>query len=318
MKTLKFILTVFAIALLAASCGKEIVVKQRAVDPTVAVVWYTSDDPVQVTAAAIVGIKYGNTTYYDIDGKTSSQITALVTAMDSVDRAFILVDSATAWADNKLSDVHFKDIDSMLYKTVDTLADQDAINRYVRTSATQTRCEVVWDTLYTDYTEPLIVEYMGTAIFSKKHSTSKHTSATGTLVDTTGSMTTNAYAGDYVIVTTGTGFGQYRLVSSNNATTFTLATNWTVIPDRSGYIVKEAAELNEFLYDRYAYYFIYSSLYNLSSATTIEAWHKLIDREYNINDGNVVKTPHQDYSYLKNTVVVGGKSLFDYLYLVAN
>lgn len=318
MKALKFIFVTLSVLILAASCGKEIEVKQKAVNPTVAVVWYTSDEPVQVTAAALVGVKYANTTYYDIDGKTSSQINALVSAMDSADRAFILVDSATVWADNKLSGAQFKAIEAKLYNAVDTLADQDAINRYVRTSSTQTKCEVVWDTLYTSYTEPLIVEYMGTALFSKKHSTSKHTNTDSTLVDTTGSMTTNAYAGDYVILTSGTGFGQYRLVTSNNATTFYLSTDWTVKPDKTSYIVKKAAELNEFLYDRYAYYFIYNSLYDLSDPTTIANWHKLVDREYNINDGNVLKTPYQDFNYLKNTVIVGGKAIFDYLYKVAN
>ncbi len=315
MKKIFVLITLIAVAF---SCGKVIPQKQKAVNPTVAVVWYTSDDPVQVAAAAIVGIKYPFTTYYDIDGKTSSQITALVNAMDSVDRAFVLVDSATVWADNKLSGTHFKNIDSMLYKTVDTLATQDTINQYVRTSSTQTRCEVVWTSLYPTYTEPLIVEFLGYNQFSRKHSMTKHTNAAGTLVDTTGSMTTNAYATDYVIVTSGTGFGQYRLVNSNNATTFTLATNWTVIPDRSSYVVKKAAELNEFLYDQYAALYVTAFLADLSDANVIAAWHKLIDKEYNINDGNVLNTPHQDYTYLKNTVIAGGKAIFDYLYKVAN
>ncbi len=62
--------------------------------------------------------------------------------------------------------------------------------------------------------------------------------STSTLIDTSQSWTTNAYAGWHVTLYDGTGAGQYALVASNTATTLTLTTtgySWTVAPDTTSY-----------------------------------------------------------------------------------
>jgi hypothetical protein len=59
-----------------------------------------------------------------------------------------------------------------------------------------------------------------------------------TLTDSTQAMTVNAYTGDYIAITGGTGAGQSRQIQSNTATIFTVSVVWGVVPDAtSTYIV---------------------------------------------------------------------------------
>lgn len=57
-------------------------------------------------------------------------------------------------------------------------------------------------------------------------------SATGTtLVDSTKSWTIDAYIGAWVTITGGTGYGQQRQVTDNDATTLTVGVAWDITPD---------------------------------------------------------------------------------------
>lgn len=55
--------------------------------------------------------------------------------------------------------------------------------------------------------------------------------ASGTLIDSTKTWTTNQWLGGYVYITSGTGAGQSKYISSNNATTLTISGTWTTPPD---------------------------------------------------------------------------------------
>ena len=69
--------------------------------------------------------------------------------------------------------------------------------------------------------------------------------ANNELVDATKSWGVNDYQNYYVRIIYGTGVGQYRLISSNDATTLTLATNWTTNPDATS-----KYEISQYLDDK--------------------------------------------------------------------
>lgn len=70
--------------------------------------------------------------------------------------------------------------------------------------------------------------------------TSSGNNTSTTLNDTTKSWTTDAFAGKVVIIKFGTGVGQIRKISSNTATTLTIAEAWATIPDNtSQYVIAD-------------------------------------------------------------------------------
>ena len=69
--------------------------------------------------------------------------------------------------------------------------------------------------------------------------------ANNELVDATKSWGVNDYQNYYVRIIYGTGVGQYRLISSNDATTLTLSTNWTTNPDATS-----KYEISQYLDDK--------------------------------------------------------------------
>jgi len=56
-------------------------------------------------------------------------------------------------------------------------------------------------------------------------------STTTTLIDSSKTLQTNAYANNQIRILTGTGAGQVRKISSNTSNTFTVSTAWAVSPD---------------------------------------------------------------------------------------
>ena len=63
------------------------------------------------------------------------------------------------------------------------------------------------------------------------YGTSTGSNTSTTLNDTTKSWATNAYQNKVLLISGGTGIGQFREISSNTATELTISTSWTTIPD---------------------------------------------------------------------------------------
>jgi hypothetical protein len=321
MKTIKFISVCFILFISLISCVNKVPQKSRTVDPTKVAVFYTSDDAGNIAAAAAIGVKYTNCRYFDIDGKnTSQQLTMIQTLTDSVHRAFILVDTATVWADNKLTGAQYRALDVRLYNVATSGVTPDAHPIYPLATASKTKCEVLWTTLYSTFTQPLVFQYLGYNDFSVRRNISKrYASITdSTIADSTGSLVADAYNGYYLYVISGTGFGYRYLIYDNSTTVYYVSPDWVIRPARSSFVIKKPAEIGEGFYDQYAKYYILTKLWDLSDATTLKNWHKLIDKEYNINDGNVYRATYQDLNYLKNTVIAGGKIIYDYLIIAAS
>lgn len=310
MKNLSLIL----IALLAfTACNKQ-ATTSRAIDETRVAVVFTSDDANSVAGAAIVATRYFHTTLINIDNKTSDQSNLLISSTDSVHKFFVLVDTITAWATNKLAGIAYDTVVEQIYKDTLIAIMPDADWTYPRATATKNLAEVVWETCFpTVTTKPLVIQYLGDDIFSLKVTRSKNVNTDSTAVDSTGSLTANAFDNDWVYIYSGTGKGQYRQIYDNNTTTYFVTPDWAVRPDKTSLLrIKNNGEQNEVFYDQYASNYIYMYLTNLSDVNVFTNWGKLMDRYGNINDGNVRQTPLQDLDYLNNTVLAGGKIIFDY------
>jgi hypothetical protein len=284
-------------------------------------VFYTNDDEQTVAGAAILQIKFEATIVYDIDGLDSAHINDLIAgiAETSLHKIFVLVDTATNDADNKIQGYLSDSLEAKLF-TDDTLDyTPDTAIVYVAATATKYKSEVVWNRsdVYTGKTEPLIIKYLGKSLFSAARGVCSGTGTDSTLVNSAAAFTSDAFdIGYYVYLTAGTGIGQSRDIYDGNTTTLYVTPDWTTIPtSTSYYTVKLLTQQNEFFYDIYAKLYVLTYLSDLDDGTVKKNWKKLIDKQGNLNSGNVYRTPYQDLTYLFNTVIAGGKTIFDYLKL---
>lgn len=313
MKTLKSIFIFGLLAVLALSCTKE-AVKTRAINPTRVAIVYTSDVANSITGAAIAMIKYENHTVINIDNMTTAQqLSAIQTITDSVHRVLLMVDTATTWATNKLTGAQYDSLVARMYVDSAYGVAPDTIPTYYQATATKNLAEIVWTDVYPDYTLPLGAEYLGDDVFALKMNRFKHVSTDSSAVDTTGSMSSGAYNGDYLYIYSGKGIGQLRQIVSNTTTTFYVTPDWTVNPNKTSlYKVKNSGEQHEAFYDQYFNNYVLAYMRNLSSQNVKDKWYKLFDMYYNINNGNVSRTPYQDVKFLNDSVLVKGKAIFDY------
>ncbi len=317
MKTLKILsaLLLFAILTVTYSCNTNGVTKTRAVSAAEVAVFYTSDNANSALAAAEVGVRYAHTTFFDIDNLTAANIlTAIQTivAGDSVHRVFIVVDTATVWANNKLSGAHYDSLTARLYTVTTNGVVPDAAPEYFTASATKNVGELVWDELCGTAFDPLITEYNGDDAFSVKITRSKKVNTDSTAVDSTGSLTADAYNGDWIQIYAGTGMGQTRQIYDNSTTVYYVSPDWTTNPDQTTlFKIKHETEDDELFYDMYSQYYILSYLSNLNDADVLKNWKRLLDNNGQIGNGNIIN-PKQDLLYLRNTVLDKGKAVFDY------
>lgn len=313
MKTLK-IISILILAVIAFSCSKSIVSKSVTVNPERVAIVYTSDNANSITAAACAAIKYEHNTSINIDNMTeANQLTAIQAIVDSVHRVLLCVDTATAWATNKITGAQYDSLVERIYKVETYGAAPDLIPEYYQATATANLAEVVWADLYSTYTVPLIVEYLGDNIFSSLVSRTKKVNTDSTAVDSTNTLVADAYNGDWIYIYDGQGIGQSRLIYDNTTSAIYVSPDWDANPDETSlFKIKKVEEVDELFYDMYAALYIFSNLRDLTDQQVINNWHKLVDMNYNINDGNVRRTPYQDIDYLRNTVLVGGKIIYDY------
>lgn len=319
MKTIKLLFAAFIVLAMIISCGPGQKAVSRAADATAVACVYTSKLPVPVAVAGILEVRYPNTTFYNITDFDSADVDALIAAIDtdSYHKIYLALDTATAAATYYVQGYLYDSLVAKLYGDTTNGIAPDADLQYLASTATHTKAEVLWDALYPGITEPLIIQYLGFAEFSEYRSRAEYASTDSTLVDTL-SVTADAYIGDNIYITLGTGIGQVREIYDNTTTIFYVTPDWTTNPTHDTYfVVKKAAEDDENFYDMYSALYVCTYLGELSSGATATAWHKLMDKEYNINDGNVYKTPYQDLTYLNGTVLAGGKHIYDYLVAVA-
>jgi hypothetical protein len=74
--------------------------------------------------------------------------------------------------------------------------------------------------------------------YNNNEGSSSGSNTSTTLNDTTQSWTTDEWSGKCVIITGGTGSGQFRSISSNTSTALTISDAWVTTPDAtSEYII---------------------------------------------------------------------------------
>lgn len=318
MKTLKFILLLITAVLVIVSC-KDSPQKTRVAAVDNVAVFYTSDVANQVTAAAEVGVRYANTTYYDIDGMDSATLYPIITGLDTgtYHRIYIVCDTSKrtlAFADNKIKGtlVQYELTDALnsgIYLGVVPMATP----LIVATAATKSKCEVAWEALFPNTTKPLVCEYQGLNVFSDSRGTANTAYTDSTIRDNSKSYTNDAKIGFWAYIVAGVGTGQSRQIVDNTSNILTVHPNWDKTPtSTTQYVVKKNAESHEIFYDKYTELYVLTYLSDMSDPTVIANWHKLMDATYNINNATV-GTAQQDMDYLNNTVLAGGKKIFDYL-----
>lgn len=224
-------------------------------------------------------------------------------------------------------------VGSTLVATVDTAwgTNPDATSTYIisddliscgRTVSSQNRALRAWEYVHTssvnapqaiafisDYLYPMrpIADYTGTATAG----------ASTTLTDSGQSWTVDALIGMWIGIKSGTGAGQTREITDNDATSVTVAA-WDTNPSTdSVYQIHEYGEDYLFL-DVAMEYYIKTYLKTPSTKTAqAEAWQRILDRgQY---DGNYSKvsdsadeSPYQDLDYLWDTIIAEGKAMHQY------
>lgn len=285
--------------------------------------FYSSDVPETSLGAAIVNVKFnsGQIDFYDIAGDDSAAIHTAISAItdSSYHKLFLMVDTATAETSDKIQGFLYDTLTVKLFgDTVIYSYQADTLPIYIQPTSTKSKNQVLWDRtdMYYGKNAPLIVKYLGRQFFRKTGGTCSFTSTDSTVYDSTASWTIDAYAGDYVYIKSGTGFGEYRTITSNTSDSLVVSVDFSSdLNTTSVYVVKDDGQSNEIFYDIYSEVYIRTYLGDFTSSTVIANWYKLLDANYNFNDGGL-KTPIQDLDYLWNTVIAGGKIIYDYLFEV--
>jgi hypothetical protein len=313
MKTLKAFLILSILAFVAYSCTNNIA-KSRAINPERVAIVYTADNANSITGAAFAQRKYAHNTIINVDNMTAAnQLTAIQAITDSVHRVLLLVDTSTVFATNKLTGANYDSLVERMYTTTAYETAPDAAPTYYQATATANLAEVAWADLFSTYTLPLIGEYQGGNVFSSLVSRTRETNSDSSAIDSTNTLVVDAYDGDWIYIYSGTGIGQSRLISGNNDSAIFVTPDWSTNPDETSlFKIKRVEEVHELFYDLYSQFYVLTYLSNLSNGPTQDNWGKLFDKNNNLNDGNVHYTPYQDLDYLNNTVLSGGKHIFDY------
>jgi hypothetical protein len=281
--------------------------KSKAVDlNTQAVVFYTSDVAVQIVAAAVVGAKYAQTTYYDIDGMDSAAMYGLITAIDtgSYHKIFIACDTSKRtleFVDNKIKGSLWQyELTDALHSGVSGGVVPAAAPTIITASATKSKSEICWEAVNSTKTPPLIVQYTDLLAFSATRGTANTAYTDTTIRDAGKSWVADAYIGDKVYIVAGTGIGQSGTIFDNTSTILYSHPAWAITPtSTTQYVVKKAGEEDELFYDKYTELYILTYLWDLDNSEVLVNWGKLLNNP-------------QDLDLLWNTVIPYGKAIFDY------
>ena len=279
---------------------------------------FTSDVAAQIGGAAVFGVKYPSCTFYDLDGlDASTSVTTIDAITDaSLHKIYVICDTATAWADNKLTGALWDTLADKFYASETGGIEPDTLPILISAQGViRSKTEVAWDTCFT-LTRPLIVQYLGFSDFSSARGIAKYASTDSTIIDSTQNWTDGQFDGQWVYVRSGTNIGEYRVIDSTYGTgeyvrttvDFTSANGVT-----TNYVIKKAGESDELFYDIYTELYVLAYLYELDNSAILKYWKRLMDYGNNIN--TVYLTPIQDLDYLWNTVIAGGTIIFSYLKL---
>lgn len=197
-----------------------------------------------------------------------------------------------------------------------------ATYKYWVKSATATDSALVWDFIHSDEDDyktsgtvnipPVIVHnvslwhnfiYSGTAAGAQ---------TTTTLGDSGATWTTNAYAGMYVYIISGTGAGQYAQITSNSTTVLTCedfsyigkktkGSTWATTPGAGSSVYRIVQGISEVFKDVLTQFGIKAVLYSLTDSWAAEVAQALLDDNGKIKDNDLYgagEPPVQNLTYL--------------------
>jgi hypothetical protein len=280
-------------------------------------IFYWGKDPYSVASAAVLQTKFASVgpEIYNITGNDSAANNTLITGLTDAtySRIFVVCDTATS---PTLGSIQGYLWDTLIAKlTTDTILTVVPFTApaYAVVTATKSKPEVMWDRadVYTGITRPLIIQYLGFGDFSGARGTA--TAATDSTLDDSGaSWVTDAFIGYSVYIRAGTAIGESSVIEDNDGTSIDFTPLFaTAGSTDSQYVIKKAAESYENFYDIYAYNYVKAKMYDLSDATVLTAWAKVLDDNGKLNQGTL-RTPFQDTNYLWNTIVAGGLTIFEF------
>jgi len=287
-------------------------------------VFYSSDDAQSIVTAAITKVKYPGAGVYDIADLDSTSTKKAITDLtdSSYHRVIVAVDTTktedSTFVAGQIIGSWYYYIDSIiLYQANDSLngLPVDSLPFYNETSNTQSRAEALWNNadVFGDKTEPLILTYLGTKYFST--ATGNPTAVTDTtLIDTSIDLDSAGYVGDYVYITSGTGIGEIQEITYNDEDTLYVESWGTKPTTGSTYVVRKALKSGNNFYDIYTELYVLTYMNDLTTNADLRKWYKVLDHGHNLNTSNNL-SPFQDVDYLWNTIIAGGKIIFDYLKL---
>lgn len=281
---------------------------------------YSSDNPYSTCAAAIVQEKYGADYILDVSasGTSTTVQTTWCGTLDSLTHAYIVVDTTTSYtADYLRADVYDSIADNMY--TGYSL-------QYLVGSTTITKCEQVWDSLYTGVTSPLIVLYLSETDFTEdKFDASGGSDSTIFKANTTGWTNDEFNTGYTAYITAGPGIGGSAVITNTQAVTAgnadTLDFDGTAvfsatITSSSDVVIMATSQFSRWgFYDVYAYYAVLTQIAQID--TYADEWAKLLDDNGKLNTRKAGQSTKQDLTYLATLLGYGDK-IFDYLIETGN
>ena len=297
---MKRLLTILSFILLIFPASAQI-------NNSLTAVFYNSGDAYSIAAAAVVPQKYGNVNYYDTRGLDSAGGIQMIQAItDSLYRVYVMVDTPVVWTSGALKSTWLDTI-SLMFKV---LNGEDAAPISIEPYDSVSRPEVAWASIFSGYTAPVAIKYLGHNIFSYERGVfASSASSDSTLIFPLSRWNADTFNNKVVYITKGTDAGQKVTISDTKEDTLILATKFTAALDSTSEFTIRTSTVEDF-YDIYMRLVVETDLYDLSDVQTRALWEKLYDNTRTLATQRR-KVPNQDLTYLAQIIVVG-HNIFNY------
>lgn len=281
-------------------------------------IFYDSSNARSLIGAATIMERWEASVLKDIKNANEAAINALIAGLTATyHRIYITTEVAAVHATGFVTTAQKTAMAAKLYTSgVDPQSDNEARSfDYYNSTLTSNYVISMWrDVFGSTITEPMIIHYIGDyQYYTTNVSGTASAGGATSLTDATKTWVIDAYIGKYVTIVNGTGRGQTRYISDNDATSVTVNRAWVTNPDNTSVYRIVTFPTNHNLNNYHTELFVKTYLYDLTSNDTKQDWHDMLNLNQNILT-NGATTSSQDTDLLA-TYITKGKAISDYLNL---
>jgi hypothetical protein len=286
----------------------------------VTALFYDHTEAQSCIAAAVIKNRFNDVVISDTAGLNEASIDGLIAALvaTTYHRIYILVGVAAGHATGNITDAQILTLNGKLIGSGTDPDSDDACRQLGVNSGTLTPSWRTWYNTYPGISPAPIITYIGD-IAKYTYTYGIATAGDSTSVTGTGTpFTASALIGKWVSIMSGTGIGDYGIITANTNAKITVGAGWkkdTVItltnPGNNAVLcVYNSNHTDRVLANVYLPYSILAYLSDVADSNVFYNWQKLLDLNQNLlTSGRHYASWDSDYF---SQVLSSGKACFDY------